>query len=299
MDVVTYLDIPYAADQAHRSLYDCEITYAVYRSAQEKILKNFNSFEEFVCLFKRKRYHFDPKTLTPETDDIDETNPFYEKECIFTGKLEKMVRKDAQQLVVNMGGHCGSSVTKKTDFLILGNNDYCKSIKDGKSSKQKKAESLKLKGQDIEVIPEDVFYQMFAPYTLEMSSEENNQGETLTQEEKDQIHDEFYKNTEVDFDALKKIKAHPKSNTLQGKKFCFTGVLSIPRQDAMEAVVARGGRIMKTAGKTLNYLVVGEQSNEIVGKSGQSSKERKVAEHNRAGSHIEVIFEDEFLKLLE
>lgn len=98
--------------------------------------------------------------MVPESDDIDETNPFYEKECIFTGKLERLVRKEAQQLVVNMGGHCGTSVTKKTNFLILGNNDYCKSIKDGKSSKQKKAESLKLKGQDIEVIPEDVFYEM-------------------------------------------------------------------------------------------------------------------------------------------
>ena len=30
--------------------------------------------------------------------------------------------------------------------LVLGNNDYCKAIKDGKSAKQKKAEKMKLKG---------------------------------------------------------------------------------------------------------------------------------------------------------
>ena len=71
-----------------------------------------------------------------------------------------MVRKEAMQKVVNLGGLVGDSVTKKTNYLILGNNDYCKSIKDGKSSKQKKAEELKLKGYDIEVISENVFYDM-------------------------------------------------------------------------------------------------------------------------------------------
>ena len=59
--------------------------------------------------------------------------------------------------MVNLGGICGDNVTAKTNFLILGNNDYCKSIKDGKSSKQKKAEGLKLKGKDIEIIPESGF----------------------------------------------------------------------------------------------------------------------------------------------
>ena len=35
-------------------------------------------------------------------------------------------------------------------------------IKDGKSSKQKKAESLKLAGNDIEIISENVFYDMIS-----------------------------------------------------------------------------------------------------------------------------------------
>ena len=69
-----------------------------------------------------------------------------------------MKRADAMQLVINIGGRVGNGVTKKTNYLILGNNDYCKSIKGGKSSKQKKAEQLKLQGQDIEIISEQVFY---------------------------------------------------------------------------------------------------------------------------------------------
>ena len=91
---------------------------------------------------------------------MDNTHPLYNKVCVFTGTLEKYSRQEAAQIVVNLGGSCGNSVTKKTNYLILGNNDYCSMIKDGKSSKQKKAEEYKLKGQDIEIIPESVFYDM-------------------------------------------------------------------------------------------------------------------------------------------
>jgi len=91
---------------------------------------------------------------------IDKSSPFYQRVFVFTGTLEKMVRKDAMQLVVNRGGICGDSVNKKTNYLVLGNNDYCTTIRDGKSSKQKKAEELQLKGSDIEIISENVFYAM-------------------------------------------------------------------------------------------------------------------------------------------
>ena len=66
------------------------------------------------------------------------------------------------QIVADLGGINEDTVTKKTNFLILGNNDYCSSIKDGKSSKHKKAEKNKLKGQNIEIIPESVFYDMIS-----------------------------------------------------------------------------------------------------------------------------------------
>lgn len=73
-----------------------------------------------------------------------------------------MNRKQAMQIVADYGGINGNNVTKKTNYLVLGNNDYCPLIKDpdGKSSKQLKAEQLKEKGQDIEIISENVFYDM-------------------------------------------------------------------------------------------------------------------------------------------
>ena len=61
----------------------------------------------------------------------------------------------------NVAKRCyADNVTKKTNLLTLGNTTYSSNIKDGKSNKQKKAESLKLVGQDIEIIPENVFYEM-------------------------------------------------------------------------------------------------------------------------------------------
>jgi DNA polymerase-3 subunit epsilon len=44
--------------------------------------------------------------------------------------------------------------------LILGNFDYVSNIKNGKSSKLKKAEKFILDGQDLQIISEDVFYDL-------------------------------------------------------------------------------------------------------------------------------------------
>lgn len=104
--------------------------------------------------------HIDTKSMVADTDDFDETHPLFGKTCVFTGVLDMMPRKEAMQAVLNCGGQIGNAVTQKTNYLILGCNDYCQSIKGGKSSKQKKAEEYKLKGLDIEIIDEELFYSM-------------------------------------------------------------------------------------------------------------------------------------------
>ena len=71
-----------------------------------------------------------------------------------------MLRKEAMQAVTNLGGICEDNVTKHTNYLILGNNDYCSTLRGGKSNKHKKAEQYKLAGQDIDIISEDVFYEI-------------------------------------------------------------------------------------------------------------------------------------------
>ncbi len=70
------------------------------------------------------------------------------------------------QIVADLGGFKQDCVTRKTNYLILGNNDYCTTIVDGKSTKQKNAEKYKLDGQDIEILSETVFYDMIGDYSL-------------------------------------------------------------------------------------------------------------------------------------
>lgn len=144
---------------SHRALADCETTNALYSHLKDAVFQRFNDVEDFYRLFKKKKTLI-VRDLSPECTEFDETHPLYKKTCVFTGTLEKMTRKEAMQAVLNVGGLIGENVTQKTNFLILGNNDYCSTIKGGKSNKHKKAEALKLAGNDIEVISENLFYSL-------------------------------------------------------------------------------------------------------------------------------------------
>ena len=151
---------------AHRSLIDCELTQKCYcrmNDYYESIGCSFplqDARKEHDRLSSKSSYHLKASDITSSVECFDDDNPMFGKLFVFTGTLEKMPRKDAMQIVVDHGGSVGDSVTKKTNYLVLGDNSYCKSIRDGKSSKIKKAEKLKLDGIDIEIIPESVFYDM-------------------------------------------------------------------------------------------------------------------------------------------
>lgn len=150
------IDVP----EAHRSLADCVTTNELFHRLQDSMIEKYGSSENFTESIKNQYSGIDINSITTTNTDFNQFHPLYQKVCCFTGKLENMPRKDAMQLVVDLGGIVANSVTKKTNYLILGNNDYCTQIKDGKSNKQKKAEKLKLSGQDIEVISENTFYEM-------------------------------------------------------------------------------------------------------------------------------------------
>lgn len=142
----------------HRALADVEQTHRCYLYMKQYMEANAITAESLLPT----KNSFSAKNIQASTNDFDETSPVYEKVFVFTGALERMTRKEAMQLVVDRGGLCSDGVNKKTNFLVLGNNDYCSTIKDGKSTKQKKAEQLKLAGCDIEIVSENVFYDMIS-----------------------------------------------------------------------------------------------------------------------------------------
>lgn len=140
---------------AHRALSDCERAHGCY-----SYMRNYAEENAVSLKLKRPSFNVLARNLHPETHEFNHDGPIYGKKFAFTGKLELFTRKEAMQQVLNAGGLCSDGVTSETNFLVLGNNDYCRAIKEGKSSKQKKAEKLQLQGYDILTISESVFCDM-------------------------------------------------------------------------------------------------------------------------------------------
>lgn len=145
-------------DVQHRAMADCEATHEVYEYMRNHCSTNSIDLAAFISSTHGK--NFDLKNFIPESEEFDDSHPIFGRSVCFTGILEKFQRKEALQIVVNLGGLPADSITKNTNILVLGNNDYCSSIKDGKSNKQKKAESFILKGSDLIIISEKSFYDM-------------------------------------------------------------------------------------------------------------------------------------------
>lgn len=141
----------------HRSLSDCETTLELYQFIYKCLDSNGIELKN---LFQQKNV----ESFFPEAKNSNkvfcEDKPLFNQTCVFTGSLEKMLRKDAMRLVVNSGGFCSNTVNKNTNFLILGNLDYCSNLKDNESSKLKKAKELILAGNDLQIISENVFYSI-------------------------------------------------------------------------------------------------------------------------------------------
>lgn len=156
-------------DREHRSLSDCSSTFACYEKLLSEALQKYGSEENFSRAFKRTyaKASARARDIVVNVDAPDPDSPFYQRNIVVTGKLEKFTRAEVIQLIASIGGINEDTVTKKTNFLILGNNDYCSTIRGGKSAKQKKAEAYKLKGLEIDIIPETVFYDMITDYLNE------------------------------------------------------------------------------------------------------------------------------------
>lgn len=137
--------------------YDLKNLAKTHEYRLGKIISDSNTYRPFSSTRKSKKSTLNANDIKASTTNFDINHPFYEKEFAFTGTLNSMTRRNAMQKVVDIGGLCGNGVTMKTNFLVVGVQDYAK-LKDGKkSSKMKKAEELANKGIEIEIITEDDF----------------------------------------------------------------------------------------------------------------------------------------------
>jgi len=89
-----------------------------------------------------------------------EDHLFFGQLVVFTGALQSMERKIAQFKVMQIGGNCSNTLTKKTNFLVVGDRDYEKYTTGKPSKKLQLVEKYVSQGIEIEVLTESQFLEM-------------------------------------------------------------------------------------------------------------------------------------------
>lgn len=134
--------------------------------------ENFVSVNDYASLVPRKtigagksRNRFihlqvHPSDIQPTVSVIEKRHPFYGKIIVFTGQLS-IERAEAMQMAVNVGAINKSSVSSKTDYLVVGIQDKQLVGEDGKSTKEEKAYALNAAGKaNVKIIGEDEFMRI-------------------------------------------------------------------------------------------------------------------------------------------
>jgi DNA polymerase-3 subunit epsilon len=105
-------------------------------------------------------FHNGALTAVMGRDDADQGHPFYGKSICFTGGLLSMLRRDAMERVTEVGGDFKTSVSKKLDYLVIGDADFVEFADGMRTGKLDKAIELRTAGAPIEIIPENDFLQL-------------------------------------------------------------------------------------------------------------------------------------------
>lgn len=102
---------------------------------------------------------------TPAVIDLDGQT------FLFTGKLQTMTRKEAQNKVTDANGRNAGTINGKLNYLVIGDEGSPLYGNGRKGSKQLKAEGLIEKGAELRIISETAFLQMLAGEQREFSAD--------------------------------------------------------------------------------------------------------------------------------
>lgn len=152
-DLRTCLDLD--MDGSHRALKDCYDEYTLYMRIRKDIEEGRASVNppknnmsrpgaKWSTKWKRRK----AKDFTTINTEFDEKHPLFDKNVVFSG-ITGDGYNEYLQAVCDLGGHPQDNVTKKTNYLVVGNNP-------GKS-KVTKAREYRDKGASIDIIDEQTF----------------------------------------------------------------------------------------------------------------------------------------------
>ena len=111
---------------------------------------------------KRVRQPIDPTRSSSGSIIKRDGNPegaFWGEVLVFTGAL-KIPRREAADIAASLGFQVASGVTKKTTFLVVGDQDMKRIAGHERSSKQRKAEKLIESGVHIRILKESDFKEL-------------------------------------------------------------------------------------------------------------------------------------------
>lgn len=177
-DLAEYFKI--VPDGAHRAEADVITTIMCFDALKALVLERWWSIPNFIDWFmssarvssahSREKIYAEkrlrPSDLAaPET--VDPSHPLYEKSIVFTGELT-MARVDAAQMAADVGAIVKTNVSRKTDFLVVGQQDMTLVGSSGVSGKEKKAKEINDSGKgSIQILSEEDFIKLVGSKTEE------------------------------------------------------------------------------------------------------------------------------------
>lgn len=134
---------------------------SIYSSLPIKDFQDLNPQKQF----KRDNNKFNRVSVNDITSSkkiFDTSHPLYAKTIVFTGNLIALDRKTAMQKTVDLGGILKSSVSAKTDYLVVGKQDSSLVGSTGISTKEEKAYELIKEGKPIKILDENDFLKLIS-----------------------------------------------------------------------------------------------------------------------------------------
>lgn len=168
IDVASHFDIPV---NNHHNALDDALTCAnitIRMSQEHNLLETFSNNKYTFGNFKSKGFTKKkdsssklPIEIIDNPELADKEHTFYGSYMCFTGALQSYTRREIAQKVSDIGATFEKNVTKKTNYLVVGNLENLEFTHGySKSSKMKKAEQLSGEGQAIEVLSEMDFMKL-------------------------------------------------------------------------------------------------------------------------------------------
>ncbi|MHC1772985.1 MAG: exonuclease domain-containing protein [Flexilinea sp.] len=152
--VVSHLGI--AETTEHRALSDAIYTHQIFQRMRTDIIDNavyISNLDPSIKLISAK-------DISPSHDFFDITHPVYGKVFSFDGILDQMTRRQAMQAVADLGGINSDNMTKKVNYLVLGDNIVQNSEDGNRTYKENRAEILLQSGCDLHILRSHEFYSM-------------------------------------------------------------------------------------------------------------------------------------------